>query len=152
MARYLCAVLLGVDEVEQMAFLARMGAVWVSVIDTGQGVLECRLWLPRGVDRTTVSALLNEIEFFFEQFEDVAIVISHLSNLQFSLAQPRQLPPRLLIQSISVSSHSECKAHAESHSHQTCSKVRVQLNRLGKLTQTLAQKCTGLEYLYLTRI
>jgi hypothetical protein len=47
------------------------------------------------VDRTTVSALLNEIEFFFEQLEDVAIVISHLSNLQFSLAQPRQLPPRL---------------------------------------------------------
>lgn len=103
MARYLCALLLGIDEIEQMAFMARMGAVWVSVIDTGQGVLECRLWLPRGVDRTTVSALLNEIEFFFEEFENVAIVISHLSNLQFSLAQLKQLPPRLLIQSISVS-------------------------------------------------
>ena len=103
MARYLCAVLLGVDEVEQMAFLARMGAVWVSVIDTGQGVLECRLWLPRGVDRTTVSALLNEIEFFFEQFENVAIVISHLSNLQFSLAQLGQ-PATTVALAIAVSS------------------------------------------------
>src|ERR1700750_878197 len=80
MARYRCALLLGVDEIEEMAFIARMSAVWIAVIDAGQGVLEGRLWLPRSVNRTTVSALLNETEFFFEQFENVPIVISHFST------------------------------------------------------------------------
>ena len=31
----LCAMVLGADEVEQMAFIARMGTVWVTVIDAG---------------------------------------------------------------------------------------------------------------------
>jgi hypothetical protein len=37
---YFFAVLLGVNEVEQMAFIARMGTVWVTIIDTGQGILK----------------------------------------------------------------------------------------------------------------
>ena len=100
-----------------MTFIARMGTVWVTVIDTGQGVLEGRLWLPRGVDRTTVSALLNEIEFIFEQFENVAIVISHFSNLQFSLAQLGQ-PVAAVVDSINLGIRTikKSNAHAESHS------------------------------------
>src|SRR6185503_10298286 len=63
-----------------MAFSARMSTVWVTVINAGQRVLEGRRWLPRSVDRTTVSALLKEIEFHFEQFENVAIIVNHCGN------------------------------------------------------------------------
>ena len=126
MARYLSAALLGVDEIEQMALIARMSSVWIAVIDTGQGVLEGGLWLPRGVDRTTVSALLNETEFFFEQFENVAIVISHFTNLQFSLASTGQRVAAV-VNSINLGTHAITKSnvHAESHSQLIRRKVRV---------------------------
>jgi hypothetical protein len=67
------------------------------------------------LDRATVSALLNEIEFFFEQFENIAIVTSHFSNLQFSLAQ--SMAAALPLPSITAVIHAvgKCNAHAESH-------------------------------------
>ena len=34
------APVLRANEIEQMAFIARMGTVWVAIVDTGQGVLE----------------------------------------------------------------------------------------------------------------
>src|SRR6476620_625650 len=99
MARYLCAFVLGVNEIEKMAFVARMGTVWVAVVDARQRILEDRFFLPRSMNRTSVSALLNEIKFLFEQFENVAIVISHGSLLHSGWPNYGRLPLLLLNQS-----------------------------------------------------
>ena len=148
MARYLCALLLGVDEIEEMAFIARMSAVWVSVIDTAQGVLEGRLWLPRGVDRTTVSALLNEIEFFFEQFENVAIVISHFINLQFSLAQLRRLLIQLLSVSMAFGVQSPCRVTLPPNLQQNSRPAKQTWENLLRLLRKSAQDLRAFEKRY----
>jgi hypothetical protein len=33
-------LMLGTDELEQMAFIARMGTVWVTVVEAAQGILK----------------------------------------------------------------------------------------------------------------
>jgi hypothetical protein len=38
--RNVLGVVLRADEIEQMAFIARMGTVWVTEVEAGQGVLE----------------------------------------------------------------------------------------------------------------
>jgi hypothetical protein len=37
---YFADLITGTDKIEQMAVTARMDAIWVLIVDTGQGVLE----------------------------------------------------------------------------------------------------------------
>src|SRR6266542_1096045 len=46
------------DEVNQLTFVAGMGAVWVAVIKTTERVLEDGFWQPRRADRSAISSLL----------------------------------------------------------------------------------------------
>src|SRR4029078_12251574 len=96
-----------------MAFVTRMGAVWVAVVDARQRILEDRFFLPRSVNRTSVSALLNEIKFLFEQFENVAIVISHGSVLHSGSPNQGRLPLLSLNQFRHRSHLSKSTVHAE---------------------------------------
>ena len=79
-------VILLVNEINKTAVSAWMGAVRITIIEAGQGVLEDRPWHPGGANRASISALLNESQFILEYFENVSIIFRHRVILQFSLS------------------------------------------------------------------
>jgi len=84
MARHCFALVLGTDEVEQMTLVARVAMVRIGVVDAGQGILKGGFWLRWCADGATVPTLFDEVQFLFEDFQNVATIFSHSSHLQFS--------------------------------------------------------------------
>jgi hypothetical protein len=68
------------NEINEHALGAGVRALRVAEIHAGDGVLERGGRLLRGVHGAAVTALLEEIEFELEDFENVAIVTGHGST------------------------------------------------------------------------
>jgi hypothetical protein len=73
---FLCPVF-GTDKVEQVALVARVSAIWVTIVNTGEGILKGRFALPRRTNRPSVSSLFNEVQFIFKEFENIALIGCH---------------------------------------------------------------------------
>jgi len=72
------------NEIEQVAFAARVSAVRIAVIETTERVLEDGFWQPRCANRSAISSLLNEVEFPLENFENIATIFSHANQTSSS--------------------------------------------------------------------
>jgi hypothetical protein len=67
----------GTDKVEQVALVAGVSAIWVTIVNTGQGILKGRFALPGRTNRPSVSSLLDKVQFIFEEFENIALIRRH---------------------------------------------------------------------------
>src|ERR1700730_5361030 len=88
------------NEIEQVAFTARMGAVRIAVIEATERVLKDGFWRPRRANRSAISALLDEVEFLPQNFENISVVFSHgnqtsSSSLSLNVRQPAAALVRL---------------------------------------------------------
>src|SRR6185503_2424476 len=87
------------DKTEQMALVARVSTIRVTIVNTRQGILKRRFVLPRRTYRSSVSSLLDEFQLIFEDFENIALIRFHGGK-----------PPRFQIPNVS-----KCKADATSN-------------------------------------
>jgi len=67
----------GTNKVEQAAFVARVSVIWITIVDTGKGILTGRFALPRCTNRSSIPSLLDEIQLIFKEFENIALIRSH---------------------------------------------------------------------------
>src|SRR5215213_3927011 len=67
-----------------MALVTRVSTIWVTIVDTGQRILKSRFVVPGCTDGSSVSSLLNEVQFIFEKFENIALIRCHGDPTSFS--------------------------------------------------------------------
>src|SRR4026209_2930695 len=65
------------DKIEQMTLIARVSAIWITIVNAGQRILKCRFALPWRTNRSSVASLLDEVQFIFEDFENIALIRCH---------------------------------------------------------------------------
>jgi hypothetical protein len=65
------------DKLEEVAFRARVSAIWIAVVNTRQRILEGRFLSPRGTDRAAVASFLDEVQFFFQDVQNIALIVCH---------------------------------------------------------------------------
>jgi hypothetical protein len=84
-----------------VAFTARVSAVWITVIETTERVLEDGFWQPRRAHRPAVSSLLDEVEFLLKNFENGAVVFAQALTLSklFLGAEDRRVRERRALSS-----------------------------------------------------
>src|SRR5207253_9311578 len=85
------------NEIEQVAFVARVSAVRIAVIETTERVLEDGFWQPRRANRSAISSLLNEVEFPLENFENIATIFSHGNQTSSSSQSELRATSRCLL-------------------------------------------------------
>jgi hypothetical protein len=65
------------DKVEQVTLVARVSAIRVTIVNTGEGILKGRFALPWRAYRPSVSSLFNEVQLIFKEFENIALIRCH---------------------------------------------------------------------------
>src|SRR6185503_14120183 len=76
-AGYSLGLVFRTDKVEQMALVAGMSTIRVTIVNAGQRILKSRFAVPRCTDRTPVTPLLNEVQLIFEEFQHIALIGCH---------------------------------------------------------------------------
>jgi hypothetical protein len=71
------------DKLEQVTFVARMSAIWVTIVYTGYRILKGRFALPWRTNGPSVASFLDEVQLIFEEFENIAPICCHGPNLLF---------------------------------------------------------------------
>ena len=65
------------DKTKQMTLIARVSAIWVTIVNAGQRILKGRFIMPWRTNRPSVASLLDEVQLIFKDCENIALIRCH---------------------------------------------------------------------------